>query len=475
MNDLAAIAKPDADKGSYRAFISYSHRDSGTARWLHRQLEFYRVPSRIVGRTTATGMIGKSVGRIFRDRDELAVSADLSGKINAALKESQFLIVLCSTNSACSKWVNQEVVNFKRLRGPESIIAVILDGEPFAAGIPGREAEECLVPALRFEVDRQGVITDRRAEPVAADLRPGKDGKRLAKAKILAGLLGIELDELIRREVQRRNRQLFATTCIMSAIVIAMGVLLALAVTSRNQAVEAGEAARRQKDQAEGLIDFMLGDLRDKLKPVGRLDSLDAVGRHAASYFESLRPDEIDAESRARLARTKLLSGEVLYAQGHAQEAAAQFDSAYTLTSALQNAEPERPERIFDHAQSEYWVGYGKFRNARYADAEQYFLRYAALAESLVARDPKNFAWKAELASAFTNLGAVHTKLLRTAEALTDFKRAAVVQQDVIDHQPSLATITDVGERSRQLTKVVSLNFDLGQILAWEAGAQRVV
>ena len=47
---------------------------------------------------------------------------------------------------------------------------------------------------------------------------------------------------------------------------------------------EAGEAKRRRV-QAEGLIEFMLGDLRKKLQPVGRLDVLDAVGEKAFAYY----------------------------------------------------------------------------------------------------------------------------------------------------------------------------------------------
>ncbi len=52
------------------------------------------------------------------------------------------------------------------------------------------------------------------------------------------------------------------------------------------QAAEAAErrAALRQR-QAEELIDFMLGDLRQKLDGVGRLDVLDAVGDAGDGLF----------------------------------------------------------------------------------------------------------------------------------------------------------------------------------------------
>ena len=49
-------------------------------------------------------------------------------------------------------------------------------------------ARECFPPALRFEVDAAGELTDRPAEPIAADLRPEADGKDNARLKLIAGM-----------------------------------------------------------------------------------------------------------------------------------------------------------------------------------------------------------------------------------------------------------------------------------------------
>ena len=43
------VSDPD-----YKAFISYSHADEAWARWLHRALEGYRVPRRLIGRETVS-------------------------------------------------------------------------------------------------------------------------------------------------------------------------------------------------------------------------------------------------------------------------------------------------------------------------------------------------------------------------------------------------------------------------------------
>ena len=55
--------------------------------------------------------------------------------------------------------------------------------------------------------------------------------------------------------------------------------------------------AEQNRAQAEDLMGFMLGDLRDKLEPVGRLDVLDDVGRKALEYYASRRDEDLGTRS----------------------------------------------------------------------------------------------------------------------------------------------------------------------------------
>ena len=54
----------------YRAFLSYSHRDTAWAKWLHRALEAYRIDKDLVGRETTVGPVPQSLRPIFRDRED---------------------------------------------------------------------------------------------------------------------------------------------------------------------------------------------------------------------------------------------------------------------------------------------------------------------------------------------------------------------------------------------------------------------
>ena len=107
--------------GTYRydAFISYRHLplDRAAARWLHRAMETYRVPRALV----RMGYPAR-LARVFRDEDELPASADLPQSITEALRDSRFLIVVCTSETPGSRWVNAEIECFRRLGRHDRIL-----------------------------------------------------------------------------------------------------------------------------------------------------------------------------------------------------------------------------------------------------------------------------------------------------------------------------------------------------------------
>jgi tetratricopeptide (TPR) repeat protein len=432
-----------ADPGAYRAFISYSHVDTAHADWLHRQLEAYRVPPRLVGTATALGPVPSRLTPVFRDRDELPAAGDLSDELRKALQRSLFLIVIASPASARSRWVDEEVRLFKQLHGEGRVLVLIVDGTP-----GGDPAAECLAPSLRCRIGADGRGTGERAEPIAADLRPEGDGRRLAKLKLVAGLTGLPLDALVQRENARRQRRLAALATLAGALAIAMAVLALVAV--RGQA-----EAERQRAQADGLVEFMLTDLRERLEPVGRLEIFDAVGQRALAYYGMQDLDALDADALGRRARALHLVGEVRDLRGDSQGALDAFVLAERSTAELLERHPGDPQRLFDHAQSVFWVGYIAWQRKALADAERHFVEYHRLATALVAIDPDQQAWQDELASALSNLGVLFQESQRYAEAADRFGRALAIAQAGVDADPA--------DRGRQ--------WSLAQAHAWLADA----
>jgi hypothetical protein len=167
----------------YRAFISYSHKDEKWASWLHRALETYRVPKYLVGQDTAFGKVPDRLGKVFRDREELASAHSLGNELEQALADSACQIVICSPNAATSHWTNEEIKAYKRLGRENRIFCLIVDGEPYASGNPETADEECFPEAVRFRAGPDGELTDQPSEPIAADARTHGDGKQNAKLK----------------------------------------------------------------------------------------------------------------------------------------------------------------------------------------------------------------------------------------------------------------------------------------------------
>lgn len=263
----------------YAAFISYSHADESVARWLHRGIEGYRFPKQLRGEPTEFGPVPARLPPVFRDRVELPASGDLGSELRAALAAARFQIVLCSPRAAQSKWVNEEILSFKRTHGEHRTLALIVAGEPYSGG-----AEECFPEALRFKLGPDGELSDQPAEPIAADIRPGKDGKRLALLKLLAGISGTRLDQLARRDAARRQRRLVFVAAGSSAVALVTIGLAIYAETQRRVAVE-------QREMAESSLEFLTGTFeianpaKENPRTITALTILDRASKRAEQEF----------------------------------------------------------------------------------------------------------------------------------------------------------------------------------------------
>ena len=210
----------------YRGFISYSHADTSWAKWLHRALESFTIDKDLAGRETTTGTVPTTLKPIFRDRDDFTAGHALSEQTLAALDASAALIVICSPAAAKSRYVNEEIRLFKSRHPDRPVIPLIV------AGTLGDAELECFPPALKFKLDAEGKITDEPVELLAADAREEGDGKSLALAKVIAGMLGVSSDDIFRRAERDRRRKGRVRNGVIAALAI-------LAVAATGSAVYA--------------------------------------------------------------------------------------------------------------------------------------------------------------------------------------------------------------------------------------------
>lgn len=180
----------------YDAFISYRHAELDTyvAKKIHKMLETFKVPGAVKRKSGK-----KKIQRVFRDQEELPIGSSLTNNIEAALQESEFLIVICSPRTPQSEWVAREIDTFIQMHDRHHVLAVLIEGEP----------NESFPP--RLLVDEEG----NPVEPLAADVRGANYKEVNSKLKtevvrLAAPLLYCSYDDLRQRHRERRMRKMAA-------------------------------------------------------------------------------------------------------------------------------------------------------------------------------------------------------------------------------------------------------------------------
>jgi tetratricopeptide (TPR) repeat protein len=443
MNDSAS----EADF-RYSAFISYSREDERWAKWLQSALEGYRIPRRLIGTRTAFGVLARRLPPVFRDRSDLSATTDLGETINNALQASANLIVICSPSARDSRWVNEEIAVFRALGRSDHILCVIVAGEPNASEIAGRQTEECFPPALRSLAAADGTSGGRRSEPIAADARPGGDGKANVKLKILSGLLHVDFDVLKQREQRRRIRRLSVATSLSFVIML---VTTGLAINAYNARLTAEQRQR----EAETLIDFMLGDLNNKLRQVQRLDILEAVDNQAIAYFLAHPSTGLTDQALTLHVRALQKIGNVREDQGKLPQAMEAYRAAAAAAAELMRRAPKDPERGAVYAETLHHLGNAYWFQGNLNGALECFQQAITLLQRSIAARPSD-GGAALLAYARINEGRVreargefgaakslYEAVLATFRALTSAHPAEIHwQSDLADAEESLAKVT---------------------------------
>lgn len=175
------------------AFISYNHRDLKMAKWLHKKLESFKLPTEIHNEFEDS----KYLRPIFRDQEDLDAGV-LGDELRKHLRSSKYLVVICSPNSAKSEWVSNEVRTFIEWGRLNCIIPFIIDGIPNSGG-----EDECFPVSLRKYVAEN---PDR--ELLGINIL--EVGQEKAFVRVVSRMLGVSFNELWKRHERERRRRIIA-------------------------------------------------------------------------------------------------------------------------------------------------------------------------------------------------------------------------------------------------------------------------
>ncbi len=223
-------------QSEYTAFISYRHadRDMNLARRIQRSLEHFRIPAEIREQTGRT-----SIGRIFRDQDELT-AGNLTEEIPEALDHAEFLIVICSPGSRESVWVQNEVEYFLKTRDLEHIIIVLSEGEPDdVLPIAVLEKQRALPKDEEWE--------SRSFEHVGCDFRGDlRKAFRTEIPRMAATILDCRYDDLVQRQKQYQMKKRAA---LLGAGLAGMTVLTAYVLYNNSKIRSQNETILRANEE----------------------------------------------------------------------------------------------------------------------------------------------------------------------------------------------------------------------------------
>jgi eukaryotic-like serine/threonine-protein kinase len=292
--------------------------------------------------------------------------------------------------------------------------------KPLAPGWQRDIDDELLAVDIASLVDGDPARRPASAARVARDLRELPERReRLATQR--RAEREAEATRIALARSQRRRRWTLGLSASLALVAGVVGY-------SAWQASIARDEAELRRTQADHLIGFMLDDLREKLKAVGRLDVMDAVGAAAMQYFETIPAAQLDDADLAARSKALYQIGDVRVSQGDLDGAERAMSESLELAKALAHRAPNDPQRQFDLAQSHFWVGFVEFRRKSFDAAMAQFERYREIAEWLVAQDPDKPEWQVELGYAHSNIGSVLEAKGDIAGAIPHYERLLEVQ-----------------------------------------------
>ncbi len=300
----------------YKAFISYRHQspDQDVAKKLHSYIENYAIPSSL-----KKSMGVQKMGRVFRDQEELEISASLGDDIHEALEQSEWLICICSPRYLESRWCMEELNYFLSLGRRDHVLTILTEGEP----------EDVFPEELR---SRTAGNAKEEVEPLAADVRGANVSEVLKKLqnerlRILAPMLGVRYDDLRQRAKQRRARMIMTAG---AAVIMLLAGFLGYAFHKNGQvsaernaalAAESGWLAKSAKealDSNDRMLSLMLymealpKDLKDPERPIvedaanGLISAV--IGSNATNTYQGVSQISLEKHNEDRVTDVKAIN-----------------------------------------------------------------------------------------------------------------------------------------------------------------------
>ncbi len=295
----------------YDIFFSYRHKplDGEITQKCFNAVESYHLPKSLREQGCA------DVQRAFRDTEELSVSRILSDTIDQALRSTRCLIIVCSTDTPSSEWVDREVATFIELGRADHIYPLLISGD----------REQSFPKSLKLVPDLDGRIMDIRT--------PGNDVKKMmAKAetellRCISEIAGCTEAELLREHKMRKNRRFAAKAAAgFAAFAAVAGISLGLMNLAQNYR----DIAQKREAASMRILNELTYSLPDHLTNVpgaySRIAGILSRNTEDINAILRLSSDRNAAENEAAANYEKLANASAVL--GHYEDAVSAQETA---------------------------------------------------------------------------------------------------------------------------------------------------
>ncbi|MQA41408.1 AAA family ATPase [Rugamonas sp. FT29W] len=298
--------------------------------------------------------------------------------------------------------------------------------------------------------------------------RPGDlllpSGKLLDEARLLQLSNGVPLTDNERdciRLSARRARRHERLRVLVLTLIVALAMLASGLGLSEMAAKRAAELRRRE---AESLVDFMLGDFTDKLRPLGRLDFLESVSQRALQYLRGAQTEERSLAELMLRAKGLQVLGEVSRSRGDSAGAIDALNQANAILLRQQQATPNDIKVLKNLGVNAYWLGQMHRDRNDWQAAEQDWRAYLRFSDLLHALEPSNTEWWVEQSYAHNSLGSLALTRGMPALAVPEFEASIALKRRALAQMPASRTVTV--ELADSYSWLASAKQSLGQLEA---------
>jgi DNA-binding winged helix-turn-helix (wHTH) protein/tetratricopeptide (TPR) repeat protein/archaellum biogenesis ATPase FlaH len=293
------------------------------------------------------------------------------------------------------------------------------------------EHRQALRTRARLEVSARRWVEEGRS----ADLLLPR-GKLLEEARELLGPMQIPLNTEVTALIAASVQKVKHADQRRIGALIGFALIAIAAAALGMRAHKAGIVADQRRHEAEDLMDFMVGDLADKLRPLGRLDLLAGIGGKALGYFGDVQPTDLPPASREQQARALQTIGEVARSRADPNGARRALLLAKTLLDTNLTQGYESANLLKDLGADAFWLGQISLDQGRLDEAESWFRQYQDYSDRMMAREPDNVDAWVEVSYADNSLGSVAQARGDNRAAAAAFERSIALKRRALVRRP---------------------------------------